>query len=234
MSAANLAPTPLLDHQHSDVSHLADELGRGKLATRDYLRAAHRHLIDHLKAVYDLEEHLPVSKILAQGTASCSQRIACFEALARAGGVGTRVRTRYLSGAYWAPRLPLLKPFLRKPSLIPWPQFEIDGRGWVDFEEVFGTLDELAPATRRRFTNRGESMFEAIGHSVVDFSGKLKQSGHPRGAELDLSEFVVEERETFDSRDEMFERYDPDPSAAGRALFNMVYGGRPIRRETEA
>lgn len=233
MSAVHLAPTPILDHDHPDVAQLADDLGRGRLPTRDYLRAAHQHLLDHLKAVYDLEEHLPVSKILAQGTASCSQRIACFEALARAGGVGTRVKTRFLTGAYWAPRLPLLKPFLRKPSLIPWPQFELDGR-WVDFEEVFGTLEELAPATRRRFTNRGESMFEAIGHSVVDFSGKLKKAGHPRGVELDLSEFVAEERETFDSRDAMFERYDAEPSAIGRLMFNTVYGGRPIRRETEA
>lgn len=233
MSAIHLAPTPILDHDHPDVSRLADQLGRGRLLVREYLRAVHRHLLDHLKAIYDLEEHLPVSKILAQGTASCSQRIGCFEALARAGGVGTRVRTRYLTGAYWAPRLPLLKPFLRKPSLIPWPQFELDGT-WVDFEEVFGTLEQLEPATEHRFTNRGESMFEAIGHSVVDFSGKLKQRGHARGVELDLSEFVADEREFFDSRDAMFERYEPDPSAVGRALFNMVYGGRPIRRETEA
>lgn len=233
MGAVNIAPTPILDHDHPEVAHLADELGRGRLPVPEYLRAAHAYLVQHLKAVYDLEEHRPVSRILAQGTASCSQRIACFEALARAGGVGTRVRTRYLTGAYWAPRLPLLKLFLRKPSLIPWPQFELDG-GWVDFEEVFGPLESLVAATKRRFTNRGESMFEAIGHSVVDFTGKLKKLGHPRGAELDLSEFVAEEREIFDSRDALLERYLAEPSAAGRALFNLVYGGRPIRREVEA
>lgn len=233
MSVSNLAPTPILDFGHPDVSGLADRLGRGRLPVRAYLRAAHQHLLTHLKAIYDLEEHLPVSRILAQGTASCSQRIACFEALARAGGVGTRVRARYLTGAYWAPRLPLLKPFLRRPSLIPWPQFEIDGT-WIDFEEVFGTLEELAPATKHRFTNRGESMFEAIGHSVVDFSGKLKEKGHARGVELDLSGFVAEDREVFDSRDAMLERYPAEPSAIGRLMFNTVYGGRPIRRETEA
>lgn len=224
--------TPLLDHRSPEVAALAVRLAAGHAERRDFLLAAHRHLVEVIHPVYSLDERRSASRLLREAKGSCSQRMACLEALARAHGIPTRVRALFLRGRFWAPRLPLLRPVLRRPSLIPWPEFDL-GQGWVGFEEIFAPLAVLAGRAAHGFTNRGESMFEAVEHTAVDFFGKLRRAGHPRAAEFDLSPFVEEDAGVFASRDALLERFDPDPPAAGRLLFNLLYGGRTIRREPD-
>ena len=232
MNPANLASTKILDHASPEIAAAAARIGASAPSPRDFLRAAHRHITSSLRGVYSLEEKFPVSRILREACGSCSQRMALLEGLARAHGIPTRVRALFLKGHYWAPRLPLLRRFLPERTLMPWPEFFVDG-DWVGFEEVFSPLPELAAGARGRFTNRGISMYEAVEKTPVDFFGKLRRAGHPRAAELELTEFVAAEEGVFDSRDLMFERFNPDPSRLGRAMFGAIYGGRPIRREPE-
>ena len=214
------------------MTELTARLAAGRPPRRELLRAAHRHLVAVIHPVYSLAERHPASRILREAKGSCSQRMACLEALARAYAIPTRVRALFLEGRFWAPRLPLLAPFLRRRTLIPWPEFEFE-EGWIGFEEIFDPLAVLADRARHGFTNRGESMFEAVEHTAVDFFGKLRQRGHPRGEEFDLSAFVDEDAGVFASRDELLVRFDPDPPAVGRLLFNLLYGGRTIRREPD-
>lgn len=232
MNPANLEATKILDHASPAMAQRAARLAAEHPAPRDFLRAAHRYITSSLRGVYSLEERFPVSRILREACGSCSQRMALLEGLARAHAIPTRVRALFLKGSYWAPRLPLLRRFLPERTLMPWPELFLDG-GWVGFEEIFAPLPALADGGGRRFTNRGISMYEAVEHTCVDFFGKLRQAGHPRAAELDLTEHVAGDEGVFDSRDQLFERFDPDPSRLGRTMFSLIYGGRPIRREPE-
>lgn len=232
MNPENLASTRILDHATPAVADTAARLGAEHPAPRAYLRAAHRYITASLGAVYSLDERFPVSRILREARGSCSQRMALLEGLARARGIPTRERALFLKGDYWAPRLPLLSRFLPERTLMPWPEFFLDGE-WVGFDEVFAPLPELAVKASHRFTNRGISMYEAVEQTPVDFFGKLRRAGHPRAAEFDLTEHVAAEEGVFDSRDRMFERFDPDPSRLGRTMFGLFYGGRPIRRQPE-
>jgi hypothetical protein len=232
MTDANLASTAILDHASPEVQQTAAGLGASRPSPREFLRAAHRHLTSVMRPVYSLEERYPVSRILREARGSCSQRMACLEGLSRAYGIPTRVRALFLKGVFWAPRLPLLSRFLPERSLMPWPQFFVDGE-WVGFEETFAPLAQLAAGAPHRFTNRGVSMFDAVESTPVDFFGGLRRSGNARATDFDLTEFVAEDAGAFDSRDQLFERFDPDRSRLGRALFDLLYGGRPIRREPD-
>lgn len=232
MNSANVAPTTILDHASPEVAQTAARLGESSPPPREFLRAAHRHLTSVMRPVYSLEERYPVSRLLREARGSCSQRMACLEGLARAHGIPTRVRALFLKGRFWAPRLPLLSRFLPERSLMPWPQFFLDG-DWVGFEETFAPLPQLAAGASHRFTNRGVSMFEAVESTPVDFFGALRRTGNSRAADFDLTEFVAEDAGAFDSRDQLFERFNPDGSRLGRFMFDLVYGGRPIRREPE-
>jgi Transglutaminase-like superfamily len=232
MEPATLASTRILDHASPEVKAVAARLGASHPSPRDYLRSAHHHLGATMRPVYSLEERFPVSRILREARGSCSQRMACLEGLARAQGIATRVRALFLVGKFWAPRLPRLRRFLPERTLMPWPEFFLDGE-WVGFEETFAPLPQIAAGASHRFTNRGPSMFDAVEKTPVDFFGKLRQAGSPRAAEFELTEFVAEDGGTFSSRDELFARFDPDPSWLGRLFFNLVYGGRTIRREPE-
>ncbi|HKV12489.1 MAG TPA: transglutaminase-like domain-containing protein [Thermoanaerobaculia bacterium] len=232
MEPATLSPTPILDHASPEVREVAARIGASHPSPRDYVRAAHHHLAETMRPVYSLEERFPVSRILREAKGSCSQRMACLEGLARAHGIATRVRALFLVGKFWAPRLPLLRRFLPERTLMPWPEFQMDGE-WVGFDEIFAPLPELAAGASHRFTNRGVSMFEAVEKTPVDFFGKLRKAGSPRAADFDLTEFVAEDGGLFSSRDEMFAQHNPDPSRMGLLFFNLVYGGRTIRREPE-
>lgn len=232
MNPANLASTVILDHASPEVARTAAQIGHASSSPRDFLRAAHRHVTASLRGVYSLEERFPVSRLLREKRGSCSQRMECVEGLARAHGIPTRVRALFLTGQFWAGRLPLLRRFLPERTLMPWPQFFVDGE-WVGFEELFAPLPELAATASHRFTNRGISMFEAVEATPVDFFGGLRKAGHPRAGDFDLTAFVAADEGPFDSRDQLFERFNPDGSRMGRLMFDLIYGGRPIRREAE-
>lgn len=222
----NLRPTPILDYTHPDVDRLVGRLRTGSVAEpRLRLQAAHRHLVGVMRAVYSIEETLPVSELLRRNEGSCSQRMGCLEALARGLGIRTRVRALWLDRRFWFDRLPLLRPFLPQKTLMPWPQFDL-GSGWVDFDEIYDSIGSLAAHAAHPFTNRGESLFDAVQHVPVDFLGKATSCGHP---EFSLGSLVVADGGFYDTRDDLLRELD-HPSWLGKALFDATYGGRPVRR----
>jgi len=155
----------------------------------------------------------------------------CLEALARGLGVATRVRALWLDKSFWYSRLPLLRNHLPQKTLMPWPQFNI-GSVWTDFDEIYAPLPELAahPAYDHPFTNAGESLFDAVRHIPVDLLGKLKNSSY---AKYDIARFVVEDGGFFDTRDELYQMVGEQNSWLGSIVFNLLYGSRPIHRDTD-
>jgi Transglutaminase-like superfamily len=228
---ANLTATKILDHAHSGVQSLVAQLGASQPSARAFVQAAHRHLREKMKAVYSIDEDRPVSQTLRLNTGSCGQRMAAVEALARGYGVPTRVRALWLDRRFWFSRLPLLRFFLPRQTLMPWSQFYLDG-SWVDFDELFGPISELAAGSpvKHAFTNRGESLFDAVRHVPVDFFGKLKGTAH---ASYDISHMVLADGGVFQTRDEVLSALEKKPGRFGRFLFNTLYGGRNIRRIQE-
>ena len=217
--------TAILDHTHPRVREVIGRLQEQVREPRAFLQAAHRHLTDVMRAVYSIDERLPASELLRINGGSCSQRMACLEALARGGGIPTRVRALWLERRFWFDRLPLLRRVLPRRTLMPWPQFRLDG-AWVDFDEIYGSTAALVARARHPFTNRGESLFDAISHVPVDFLGKAVACGRP---EYSLSGLVAEDAGFFDTRDELVDRLERT-TWMGRLLFRVTYGGRPVRR----
>ena len=183
-----------------------------------------------MKAVYSIDEDRAVSETLRLNTGSCGQRMAAVEALARGYGVPTRVRAVWLDRRFWNSRLPLLRFFLPRRTLMPWSQFYLEG-SWVDLDELFGPITELAAKTRVKhaFTNRGVSLFDAVREMPVDLFGKLKGTPY---ATYDISNMVVGDGGVFQTRDELLAQ-EEKPGWLGRFLFNTLYGGRSIRRIQE-
>src|SRR5579864_7546134 len=89
---ANLRPTAILDSDHPEVHGLTRRLSKRDVSNRIWLQVVHTHLVKTLCPVYSLNEMQPASTTLLKGRGSCSQRMACLEAVARAGGVATRVQ----------------------------------------------------------------------------------------------------------------------------------------------
>ena len=228
---ANLSSTKILDHADPGVQSLVAQLRASQPSPRTFVQAAHRHLGEKMKAVYSIDEDRPVSETLRLNEGSCGQRMAAVEALARAYGVPTRVRALWLDRRFWFSRLPLLRFFLPARTLMPWSQFYLDG-SWVDLDELFGPISELAAKSpvKHAFTNRGESLFDAVRHMPVDFFGKLKGTAY---ASYDISSVLVADGGVFDTRDEVLAKLEKKPGWFGRLLFNTLYGGRRIRRIQE-
>jgi hypothetical protein len=227
---AHLAPTPILDHGSAEVQALKAQLQQPGMTPRAFLQAAHRHFGEKMRAYYSLDEDRPASETLRLNAGSCGQRMAALEALARAAGVATRVRALWLRREFWNSRLPLLRFFLPERSLMPWPQFHLEGR-WVDFDELFGPIEEQAARTsiKHPFTNRGVSLYDAVRDMPVDFLGKLKGTPH---ALYDISRHVAGDAGFSDTRDQLLAS-ERKTGALGRFLFNTLYGGRDIRRIKE-
>jgi hypothetical protein len=202
---------------------LAGEIQRGGATTsRDFVQAAHARLVSLVRPVYSVREWQPASQTLRSGKGSCSQRMACLEAIARAGGVPTRVRALNLAGSFWYPRFRFTRVFIPKKVLLVWPQFFLENT-WVDFDELYGPIQLRSIAQRSRFTNDGESLFEAVQHSSVDFLGKTCGSGC---AHLDLSEFVLTDDGFFDVRDDAFRQLGFLQHSLRGRLFELIFGGR--------
>lgn len=230
-SNAQLSPTRILDYQHPNVQSLVSELGTSHQSKRDFVLAAHTRIVERMNAVYSIDEDRPVSETLRLNEGSCGQRMAVVEALARAGGIPTRVRALWLDRRFWFSRLPLLRFSLPPRTLMPWPQFYLDGR-WVDFDELYAPCPDLAVKSpvRHAFSNAGESLFDAIRHAPVDFLGKLRGTEY---SSFCIGQMVVEDGGFFDTRDELLIKLEKKPGWLGRLIFNTLYGGRPVRRIQE-
>jgi hypothetical protein len=96
--------------------------------------------------------------------------MACLEALARAQGIATRVPALHVEGALWYSRFWFSRPFIPNYVLLVWPQYFLAGT-WVDINELYSPMAELAAASSG-FRNDGETLFETVQKTAVDFFGK--------------------------------------------------------------
>jgi Transglutaminase-like superfamily len=225
---ANLAATRILDFEHPSLRRVMAEAKAGAATDAEFVRAAHACLARLVRPVYTLNDQLPASAVLARGAGSCSQRMACLEAVARAGGVPTRVRGLTVDGRFWYPRFRLARPFIPKRILLAWPQFLLGG-AWTDFDELYGSASDLtARDAAAAFRNDGETLFEAVSHVSVDFLGKTRGCAGPACGvpAADLSRFVLGDVGFFDSRDELFARHPALLRTWRGRFFELIFGGR--------
>jgi hypothetical protein len=221
---ANLKATAILDANHPAVKRLVEELAAETTGDIAFLRRAHIHLVHTLSAVYSLDEWQPASKTLEKQRGSCSQRMACLEAVARAVGIATRVHAFGVKGSFWYPRFKVARFFIPKRILLVWPQFLVDG-AWLDFDELHAPVEQLAASATHGFTNEGESLFEAVQSTPVDFVGKTCGLACAK-PEHNLSKFVEADEGFFDTRDEAFQRLGSLQYSLRGRTFEALYGDR--------
>lgn len=104
--------------------------------------------------------------------------------------------------------------------LLAWPEFAIDG-DWCGIEEIYGSLEPRAAAAIP-FANDGETLFEAVRSTAVDFEGKTRTCA----TVCDLSQFVVERGGIFDARDDLFGQLGSFEDTWKGKTFELLYGGR--------
>ena len=223
----NVAATAILDFSDVEMQRLASEFTRTVEGESLRLRHAHRHLALMLRPVYSVDESRAASVTLRERKGSCSQRMACLEAIARALGIPTRVRALRVNGSFWYPRFPLWRALIPRSILLIWPQFFLE-RSWIDFDEIHGPITHLAAASASGFTNTGESLFEAVQHSPVDFFGKT--CGLACAPSSDLSKFVLADEGFFDTRDEAIARFGNLYRTMRGRVFETFFGGRTSTR----
>lgn len=223
-SAANLKATPILDYEDAAIRDFIVPLKHEQKGDRQLLQQAHRRLQGLLKPVYSLDELQPASRTLCTGSGSCSQRMACLEAVSRACGIPTRSRILLVSGRFWYPRFRLFRMFVPESVLLVWPQFFLEG-AWVDFDELYGPAKELAERAERAFSNDGESIFDAVDHTPIDFLAKTCGPGCA-SSKFDLSMFILSDEGFLDTRDEVFHRYGSIHTTLRGRMFALIYGGR--------
>jgi len=223
-AAANLEATTILDIHHDEVQRIAETLGHEAMSDRTRLQKAHALLISQLRPVYSVDEWQPTSKTLRKKRGSCSQRMACLEAVARAMKIPTRVRAIYVKGSFWYPRFRFTRPFIPKRILLVWPQFFVEG-AWLDFDELYAPLEQLVISATHGFANDSESLFEAVRETPVDLLGKTCGMACAK-PEHDLSRCVLEGKGFFDTRDEAFERLGSFQRTLRGRLFEAFFGDR--------
>jgi transglutaminase-like putative cysteine protease len=221
---ANLAETAILDISDEGIARLATELLRSNPRTLNFLRAAHLSLVSNLQPVYSVNEEQKASLTLRRGRGSCSQRMAVLEAIARSAKVATRVHAFAVKGRFWYPRFKWTRPFFPGSILLVWPQFYVEGK-WLDFDEIHASMGELATTTKAGFTNTGESLFEAVQNKPVDFLGKTCGLTC-YSAERDLSKFLLNNYGLFNTRDEVFGRFDSFQHTLRGRAFELIFGDR--------
>lgn len=221
---ANLGATAILDCNHPEILSLAHMLSRKEIPRRIWLQAIHTHLVKTLCPVYSLNEWQPASTTLLKGRGSCSQRMACLEAVARAAGVATRVQALRVKGEFWSPRFRFARWFMPKNVLLLWPQFFLDN-AWLSFDELYGSMEELTTQAAHGFINNAESLFEAVQNTPIDFLGKTCGLACAK-PEHNLAKFVSVNEGTFDSRDEVLERFGSLQFTLRGRVFELFYGNR--------
>ena len=222
----NLQPTTILDCAEPGIRLLADQLHEP--SPRGLVQAAHQVLAERLSPIYDLDERQPASITLKKGCGSCSQRMACLEAVSRAAGIPTRVHAFHVDGKFWYPRFPLWRAFIPRSILLFWPQFFLD-EGWVDRDELYGSMSQLAATSTIVFSNEGESLFEAVKHAPIDFLGKTCGLACSR-PEQDLSRFVLADEGIFDTRDDALRRFGSLQDTLRGRMFQLLLKGRSSAR----
>lgn len=113
----NLKATAILDIDNEEVRRLANSLTMPDQSDRAFLQRAHLCLCQMVRPVYSVNEWQPVSQTLRNKMGSCSQRMACLEAIARIAGIATRVRALHVSGRFWYPRFLFSRYFIPKRIL---------------------------------------------------------------------------------------------------------------------
>lgn len=219
-ASGSTSATPLLDFESPAIQQLVDTLSQDN--PRGMLRQAHRRIAERVRPVYALDELQPASKTLARRRGSCSQRLAVLEALARALGVATRVRGLLVDGAFWYPRFARLKFAVPDAVVLAWPEFLLDDV-WVSSSELFGPVGSKAEA--RGFSHaEGETLFDAIARSAVDWDGVASTADSC--SVCDLSAAILRDLGRFDSRDELFAVHGQTLCWATRTLAGPIAGRR--------
>lgn len=219
----NLKATAILDFDRDEVRSIAADLIQPEGPERIFLQRAHLYLCQVVRPVYSVNEWQPVSRTLSLKQGSCSQRMACLEAFARAHGIATRVRALHVKGNFWFSRFWFSRPFIPNRILLMWPQYFLAG-SWVDIDELYSPMAELAAASNG-FRNDRETLFEAVQKTAVDFFGKTCGLACAR-PDQDLSRFVVGDAGFFDTRDEALRRFGSFQYTLRGRAFEIVFGGR--------
>ncbi len=226
---ANLKATTILDLDREEIRSFAESLFQPDQSDRSFAQKAHLCLCKLLRPVYSVNEWQPASKTLLNRKGSCSQRMACLETVARAGGIPTRVRALHMKGSFWYPRFHFSRPFIPGSVLLVWPQFFLEGM-WVDFDELHSSMDRLVAASPA-FTNEGESLFEAVSRTPVDFLS-ISCGLACAKPEHDLSKYVLSDDGFFDTRDQVFKRYSSFQYTLRGRVFEFLFGGRGLRNDS--
>ncbi len=219
-----LEATPILDKDHVLIAHIAYELlTEHPEGGRNFLKAAHQWISQYIRPVYTLNERQPASTTLARGEGSCSQRMAVLETIARAVGIGTRSRALWIDGHFWYPRFQHIRKLMPQKLLLVWPEFFVEGR-WIGFEELYGSLYDLAERGGGSFTNAtSETLFDAVSRTAIDWYGRTRFCG--TGSTCNLSAFVVADDGIFPSRDAAFDHYGLLLHRLDGCLFELIFGG---------
>ena len=223
-NANNIKATPICDAEHEDIQRASRALRESQADELLFLRQSHEYLKRTVRPVYSVNEWQPASRTLQNRQGSCSQRSAVSETIARAAGIPTRVHAFGIKGSFWYPRFLIARFFIPRSILLVWPQFYIRGR-WLDFDELHGSMDELASKADGGFTNSGESIFDAVSNTPVDFLGKTCGLACSR-PEYDLSKYLETDHGMFDCRDDAFDRLGSFQKTLRGRAFELVYGGR--------
>jgi hypothetical protein len=176
------------------------ELAEAGLGERELVQQAHALIAARVVPTYAVYEGRPASRTLRSGRGSCSQRLALLEAVARGSRIRTRARGLLVDGSFWYPRFPRLRFAVPDVVVLAWPEFWLEQR-WVSASDLFGPAGSVVGA--HGFTNvGGETLFDAIRRTAVDWDGTSRVAGAP--SVCDLSGAVASDLGTFNSRDELF------------------------------
>lgn len=225
--AENRAATGILDWRADwieEVLGLAGvEPGAIDIAS---VQSLHGAIATHVRGVYAFDETQPTSVTWTRRRGSCSQRLAILESAARAIGVATCVRGVWVDGRFWYPRFPKLRFAIPDRVLLAWPAFHLGGT-WVSASELFGTIDALAKANPSGFTNAGETLFDALVATAIDWDGDTASSASC--AACNLSAEVVVDLGYFNSRDQLFAANGQTLCAPVRVVIEPLFSRRAAR-----
>ncbi|GEM46398.1 transglutaminase domain-containing protein [Deinococcus cellulosilyticus] len=224
MEHPHLKATRILDFHMPDVQELLKSVPQTGSSRVD-LQLAHQAIAEQVLPIYTVHEWQPASVTLRKGKGSCSQRIACLEAFARARNIPTRVRALWVSGTFWNARFPWTKWAIPRRILLIWPQFGLE-EGWLDLDELYASTEQRISEQAPAFSNTGETLFEALTHSNMDFLGKGCEAGL---CPLDqsLSRFVLEQGKWYACRDDLLTELGSFQDSLRGRMFEWIYGQRP-------